>query len=81
MAASTTGGIQEWRHPALAVPMISTEDWKLRFISQQVPPIIATMSDLSIEIIVKLTQETCALLSFFDSDPTTIALPSLSKVR
>ena len=61
--------------------MISTEDWKLRYISQQVPPIIAMVSNLSIEIIVKLTQEICALLSFFDADPTTIALPSLSKVR
>ena len=61
--------------------MISTEDWKFRYISQQAPPIIAMVSELLIEIIVKLTQETCALLSFFDAGPTTIALPSLSEVR
>lgn len=39
------------------------------------------VSELSIEIIVKLTQETCVLLSLFDQDPTTIALRSFLKVR
>ena len=39
------------------------------------------VSDLSIEIIIKLTQEIYALLSFFDPGPITIALPSLLKVR
>ena len=35
------------------------------------------VSELSIDIIVKLTQEICVLLSFFDRGLTTDALPSL----
>jgi len=39
------------------------------------------VSELSIEIIVKLTQETCALLSFFDQDYATDVPPDLSEVH
>lgn len=37
------------------------------------------VSELSIEIIVKLTQETCVLLSFFDQDPNIDRPPQLFK--
>lgn len=60
LEASTTRGIRNWQHQQLATsrisgirnwrhPWLEHEDWKLRYIFQQVPLIVAMVWKLSIE--------------------------------